>query len=208
MTAHLRDQLGQFGIWRGAVQVTALLAAEIEQFGFGALWLGGSPDGDLDQVEELLNATSTIMLGTSIVNIWKDDPHHVARSLARLRDRHPGRFVLGVGAGHRKATPQYERPYAALAAYVDALRGDGVRENSRTCRAWPEGGLARPANARQARSHTWCRPSTPARRGRSWARSRCSRPSTRWCLILTPRVPGRSAGSGPHSVPEPGQLHQ
>ena len=126
MTAHLRDQLGQFGIWRGAVQVTALLAAEIEQFGFGALWLGGSPDGDLDQVEELLNATSTIMLGTSIVNIWKDDPHHVARSLARLRDRHPGRFVLGVGAGHREATPQYERPYAALAAYVDALRGDGV----------------------------------------------------------------------------------
>ena len=47
MTVHLRDQLGRFGIWRGAVQVTAELAARVDQLGFGALWLGGSPDGDL-----------------------------------------------------------------------------------------------------------------------------------------------------------------
>ena len=126
MTVHLRDQLRRFGIWRGAFQVTAALAADIERLGFGALWLGGSPDGDLAQVEELLGATSTITVGTSIVNIWKDDAHTVARSFARVRGRHPGRFVLGVGAGHREATQQYEHPYAALSAYVDALRGDGV----------------------------------------------------------------------------------
>ncbi len=130
MGAHLRDQLGQFGIWRGAGQVTARLAAAIEELGFGALWLGGSPDGDLAQAEELLNETSTIMVGTSIVNIWKDGPHQVARSYARLQDRHPGRFVLGVGAGHREATRQYEHPYAALAAYADALRSDGVPQDT------------------------------------------------------------------------------
>jgi probable F420-dependent oxidoreductase len=130
VTAHLRDQLGRFGIWRGAYAVTAQLAADIEESGFGALWLGSSPDGDLAQVDELLDATSTLTLGTSIVNMWKDDPHDVARSFARVQDRHPGRFVLGVGAGHREATRQYEHPYETLAAYVDALRGDGVPQDA------------------------------------------------------------------------------
>jgi probable F420-dependent oxidoreductase len=102
------------------------MAAAIEQAGFGALWLGSSPGCDLAQVDELLDATSTLMVGTSIVNIWKDGPHEVARASARIPDRHPGRFVLGVGAGHPEATQQYERPYDALASYVEALRGDGV----------------------------------------------------------------------------------
>jgi probable F420-dependent oxidoreductase len=126
VTADLRDQLGRFGIWRGAHQLTPQLAAEIERCGFGALWVGSSPAGDLAQVEELLDATDTLVLGTSIVNMWQDDSHLVARSFARLQDRHPGRFVLGVGAGHREATQRYQRPYETLAAYVDALLGDGV----------------------------------------------------------------------------------
>ncbi|MGH3157186.1 MAG: LLM class F420-dependent oxidoreductase [Streptosporangiaceae bacterium] len=126
MTGDLREQLGRFGVWRSGAQVTAGLAAEIERLGFGALWIGGSPDGDLAHVEELLDATSTLTLGTSIVNMWKDDAHTVAASFARLQDRHPGRFVLGVGAGHREATQQYTRPYDTLAGYVGALLGDGV----------------------------------------------------------------------------------
>jgi probable F420-dependent oxidoreductase len=124
--AHLRDQVGRFGIWRGAFQVTARLAADVEQAGYGALWLGSSPDGDLAQVEELLGATSTLTIGTSIVNMWKDDPHVVARSFTRVQGRYPGRFVLGVGTGHREATQEYQNPYDTLAAYVDTLRGDGV----------------------------------------------------------------------------------
>lgn len=126
MTAQLRDQLGQWGIWRGAYQLTGELAASLEADGFGALWVGGSPDGDLVLIEELLDATSTLTVGTSIVNIWKDDAHQVARSFARVQQRHPGRFVLGVGAGHPEATQQYQRPYQTLASYVDTLLDDGV----------------------------------------------------------------------------------
>jgi probable F420-dependent oxidoreductase len=130
VTGHLRDRLGRFGIWRPASQVTAGLAAGIERLGYGTLWLGTSPAGDLAQVDELLDATGTLMLGTSIVNIWKDDPHTVARSFGRVAGRHPGRFVLGVGAGHREATREYERPYEALAGYVDVLRGEGVPQEA------------------------------------------------------------------------------
>lgn len=121
MTAQLRDQLGRFGVWRGAWQTTPDFAAGLEQFGFGALWLGGSPDGDLAVVDDLLDATSTLTVGTSIVNIWKDTPALVAASFARIEARYPGRFVLGVGAGHPEATEQYTSPYNALASYVDQL---------------------------------------------------------------------------------------
>ena len=124
--ARLRERLGRFGIWRGAHQVTAGLAVAVERAGFGTLWLGTSPAGDLELAEELLGATSTLMVGTSIVNMWKDDPHEVARSFARVQQHHPGRFVLGVGAGHPEATQHYQRPYETLASYVDTLLDDGV----------------------------------------------------------------------------------
>jgi probable F420-dependent oxidoreductase len=54
----------------------------------------------------------------------------VARSFARVQRRHPGRFLLGVGAGNREATQQYARPYQALARYVDVLQAGGVPRDS------------------------------------------------------------------------------
>jgi probable F420-dependent oxidoreductase len=122
MTAQLRDQLGQFGVWRGAWQTTPEIAVGLEELGYGALWLGASPDGDLTIVDELLDLTGSLIVGTSIVNIWKDRATVVAESFTRIEARHPGRFILGVGAGHPEASEQYSSPYGTLAAYVDELR--------------------------------------------------------------------------------------
>ena len=123
------SRLGRFGSWRSASLVTPELAAGIERLGFGALWLGGSPSGDLVLAEEMLEATTTLTLGTSIVNMWRDQPQDVARSFARVQQRHPGRFLLGVGAGHREQTQRYARPYETLAGYVDVLRAEGVPQS-------------------------------------------------------------------------------
>jgi probable F420-dependent oxidoreductase len=123
-------RLGRFGIWRSASEVTPELAAGIERLGFGALWLGSSPSGDLIQAEELLDATTALILATSIVNMWQDQPEDVAGSFARVQRRHPGRFLLGVGAGHREATQQYARPYETLARYADVLQAGGVPRDS------------------------------------------------------------------------------
>ncbi len=125
-----RAELGRFGIWRSASLVTPDIAAGIERLGFGALWLGSSPDGDLAQAESLLDATATLTLATSIVNMWKDPAELVAKSFARVQRRHPGRFLLGVGAGHREATQHYGRPYDTLARYVDVLLAGGVPRDS------------------------------------------------------------------------------
>jgi probable F420-dependent oxidoreductase len=130
MTERARDHLGRFGIWRSAATVTPELAAGLERLGFGTLWLGSSPGGDLAQVEQLIDATTTLTLATGIVNMWKDDAQTVAASFARIEARHPGRFLLGVGAGHREATQEYARPYDTLVRYVDVLLGDGVPADS------------------------------------------------------------------------------
>jgi len=121
MAAELRDRLGRFGIWRGAAQATPELATAIERLGYGTLWLGGSPSGDLAIVDRLLGATTTLNVGSSIVNMWQDDAATVAQSYARIQASFPDRFVLGVGAGHPEATQQYASPYETLATYVDQL---------------------------------------------------------------------------------------
>ena len=126
MASELADRLGKFGIWRGATQTTPELAAAIERLGYGALWLGGSPDGDLAVADQILSGTTALNVGTSIVNMWKDDAVTVARSYARVQEKHPDRFVLGIGAGHPEATQQYASPYNTLATYVDQLVAHGV----------------------------------------------------------------------------------
>jgi probable F420-dependent oxidoreductase len=130
MAERARDHLGRFGVWRGVSLVTPELATLIEELGFGALWLGGSPSADLDAVEQLVAATSTLTLATSIVNMWQSDAHEVAASFRRIEARYPGRFLLGVGAGHREATQDYAKPYDTLVSYVDVLLADGVPRDS------------------------------------------------------------------------------
>jgi probable F420-dependent oxidoreductase len=118
-------ELGRIGIWRRSGFEPAL-AAEIEKLGFGTLWLGGSPAADLAEPEELLAATSTITVATSIVNIWRSPAEQVAESYHRIAAAYPGRFVLGVGAGHPEADQSFTKPYDALVQYLDALAEHGV----------------------------------------------------------------------------------
>ena len=100
-----RAEIGRFGIWRSASLVTPEIAVGIERLGFGVLWLGSSPDGDLVQAEALLDATTTLTLATSIVNMWKDQAGLVARSYARVQQRHPG-FRQLESQSRRRVPPQ------------------------------------------------------------------------------------------------------
>lgn len=161
MIENLRQRIGPFGVWHGGTPPAALAPA-IERLGFGAFWLGGSPSGDLRVVEELLDATTSLIVATGIVNIWRSDAHEVVRSFARIQARHPDRFVLGVGVGHPEATREYHSPYASLAAYVDTLLAGGV----------PAGGLVlaalgprvlRLAAERTAGAHPYLVPSQHSR---------------------------------------------
>ncbi|CAM3434522.1 LLM class F420-dependent oxidoreductase [Kibdelosporangium persicum] len=130
-------QLGKVGIW-SMVQLWAdrpEVARELEELGFGTLWLGGSPTGDLRIAEDLLDATSTLKIATGIVNVWVTEAAEVAESYHRIEARHPGRFLLGVGAGHKLLNTEYEKPYTKLVSYLDELDAAGVPVSGRALAA-------------------------------------------------------------------------
>jgi probable F420-dependent oxidoreductase len=117
----MRIELGTVGVWRHPSELTPEMAAEVEALGYGAIWLGGSPGGDLSVVENVLDETDRIAVATGIVNVWKDDAATIGADYHRITARHPGRFLLGLGIGHPEATQEYQRPYAKLVSYLDEL---------------------------------------------------------------------------------------
>ncbi|KAA5826568.1 LLM class F420-dependent oxidoreductase [Saccharopolyspora hirsuta] len=131
----MSPSLGKIGIWRVATQLDAELAAEIEQLGYGTIWVGGSPPADLAVVEQLLDATREITVATGIVNIWSSPAEAVAESFHRIDAKHPGRFVLGIGAGHREMNTDYRKPYQALVDYLDVLDAAEVPKSQRVLAA-------------------------------------------------------------------------
>ncbi len=118
--------IGQFGIWKRAVDVTPDLARIVEDLGYGAFWVGGSPPGDLGLVEEVIAATSSVAVPTGIVNMWREDAATVARSYQRIEAAHPGRLLLGVGIGHPESTAEYRKPYDTMVEYLAQLHSGGV----------------------------------------------------------------------------------
>lgn len=116
-------QLGQFGVWtsyRAIGEENAGAAARlVEDLGFGTFWLGGSPQ--LPALQPLLDATERLVVATGILNVWASDPEQVAHDFAELEARFPGRVLLGIGIGHPEATSQYNKPMAAMKAFLDGL---------------------------------------------------------------------------------------
>jgi probable F420-dependent oxidoreductase len=126
-----RDNLGTFGVWTGSGDWStdpgevAEAAVELEKLGFGAVWIGLSA-GDLALHERILDATSRLVVASGIVNVWMDAPDAVAASYHRIANKHPGRFLLGIGAGHAKfvesmTSQAYRKPLSKVVAYLDAL---------------------------------------------------------------------------------------
>jgi probable F420-dependent oxidoreductase len=115
--------LGKFGIWtsyRAIGEDQAGAAAELaEELVYGVFWLGGSPR--LPRVRPLLEATTDIVVATSIVNIWAYEPAQLAAEYAELERDFPGRLLVGVGVGHPEATSDYTTPLSALRAFLDGL---------------------------------------------------------------------------------------
>lgn len=72
--------LGRFGIWRHEGGATPELAQEIERTGFGTVWIGANPKGDLELIEALIAATDRLTVATGIVNVWTVDAAEVADS--------------------------------------------------------------------------------------------------------------------------------
>ncbi len=116
-------ELGQFGVWTSYRVIGEENAGEaarlVEDLGFGAFWLGGSPQ--LPALRPLLEATQRIVVATGILNVWQSEPERVARDFAELSRDFPARLLLGIGIGHPEATSQYRTPLSAMRSFLDGL---------------------------------------------------------------------------------------
>ncbi|MGV0738679.1 LLM class F420-dependent oxidoreductase [Mycobacterium syngnathidarum] len=137
-TADTKPDLGTFGAFGHYAQFQRLSAEQlrdIEALGYGAIWAGGSPPAELEWIDPILAATTTLQLATGIVNIWSAAAGPVAESFHRIEAAYPGRFLLGIGVGHREVIGEYRKPLDALTDYLDKLDEYGVPTNRRVVAA-------------------------------------------------------------------------
>ena len=90
-------ELGRIGFWRHPSELAPDVVDETEALGYGAIWLGDYPGGDLKVVEDILDATDHIAVATGIVNVWKDDAATMAADYHRIAGQASGPLP----AGHR-----------------------------------------------------------------------------------------------------------
>jgi probable F420-dependent oxidoreductase len=126
------NDLGRVGIWSrelrfGEAGDMREGAAELDELGFGTLWIPGGFDGPLLEIcADQLGATSRVVVATGILNVFGHDPADVARDQARIDEQFPGRFLLGIGIGHAKflspeAAERSRRPLEVVSHYLAEL---------------------------------------------------------------------------------------
>jgi probable F420-dependent oxidoreductase len=115
--------LGRIGVWTSyrpfGVERAAEAAKLVEQLGYSAWWVGGSPH--VPDIRPILDATTRLVGATGILNVWSNEPRETAAADAALRADFPGRVMLGIGIGHPEATSDYRRPLTAMRAFLDGL---------------------------------------------------------------------------------------
>src|SRR3954452_18184795 len=127
-------ELGRVGIWsrvprpEAALSEDRLFANEVlREIGLRALWIPGGAGGViLETIGQVLEATPpTLQLLTGVLNVWMHSPQEVGTAFQAMDQRHPGRFVVGLGASHQHVVErigaEYSRPLAALATYLDEV---------------------------------------------------------------------------------------
>lgn len=129
MASETHGKFGRIGIWSGALhrsrvddarwEAIAEAVAELEELGYGTVWLGGSPSPD--DAAALVEATRSVTVATGILSIWEHSAEEVAARIAALGAGARGRFELGLGVSHDALAPRYAKPYSAMVAYLDAL---------------------------------------------------------------------------------------
>lgn len=110
------------GSWRASGEPSLDVPAELESLGYGALWSsGGFEPGLAPRFGRELDGTRRLVVASGIVSIWATTAQELAPAAADLESRHPGRFLLGLGASHSAIVADYRRPYSRMVAFLDDL---------------------------------------------------------------------------------------
>ena len=131
--------VGRVGIWTfqlDGLPVSAAreMAAELEDLGYGALWLPEAAGRDpLVHAALLLQGTRHLIVATGIANIWMREPMAMAAAQRTLAEAFSDRFLLGLGASHGAMVEGwYAPPLNARSPAVRAWTADRLFTYLRT----------------------------------------------------------------------------
>ncbi len=124
--------LGRVGIWTFALDLQPIarareLAAELEELGYGAIWVPDAIGRDpLVHAALLLGGTRRITVATGIAQIYGRDAMTMTGGWKTVSDAFPGRFVLGLGVSHQPMVEglrgqTYGPPLTAMREYLDRM---------------------------------------------------------------------------------------
>jgi probable F420-dependent oxidoreductase len=134
-------RVGKIGIWSSEIRhgdpaEVAEAATELDELGFGTLWIPSEMGNDLlTHADHLLAATRNITVASGILNIWMHDAKDVGTWWRGLSSDHRERFVLGLGVSHAATVgAAYGKPLTAMKAYLAQLAVEAIPEE-RICLA-------------------------------------------------------------------------
>jgi probable F420-dependent oxidoreductase len=127
-----RVDIGRYGIWTFQLDLVPAAAsqeaaAEIEELGFGAVWVPEAVGREaFTSAGLLLAGTSSLTVATGIASIWARDPMAASGAHKTLSEAYPGRFLLGLGVSHQPMVDRvrghhYDKPLTAMSRYLDAM---------------------------------------------------------------------------------------
>lgn len=127
----IADRIGSIGVWASQLglypaAVARGAVAEVEDLGYGTVWVGEAAGKEaLTHAGLLLAASADLIVATGIANIWGRDALAMANGARTLAEAYPERFLLGLGASHAPLVDtrghDYRRPLSAMRAYLDAM---------------------------------------------------------------------------------------
>ncbi|WP_181783972.1 TIGR03620 family F420-dependent LLM class oxidoreductase [Pseudonocardia pini] len=127
-----RFALPSTGLWTGALDTVPAarareLAAELESWGYGALWIPEVAGRDpFVHLALLLSATDRLIGATGIANIWARDAVATSGATKALTEAFPERVLIGLGVSHQNLVGglrghHYDKPLTAMREYLDGI---------------------------------------------------------------------------------------
>jgi probable F420-dependent oxidoreductase len=134
----VRSRLGQVGVWLGGPEHSLDTAAAERQAlkrldampTYGSVWTGETVGGKdiYAHLSIWLAATQRLTMGCGIANVWARAPEDAQAAGATLAEAYPGRFVNGIGIGHRMQADQvrgdYRSPLSTMRDYLGRMAAE------------------------------------------------------------------------------------
>ena len=124
-------ELTGLGVWSGELRYgeaaeAAADAVALEGLGYTAGWIPDVGGPLFEAFDNLLGATSTLVVASGICNVWFHPPTEVGEWFAGLPADQQARVMLGIGISHGPLIGEsYGRPLATMTEYLDGLDAVG-----------------------------------------------------------------------------------